>query len=204
MKGFQNTLKRSFITGLLTLTPLFLTIYIAIRVINAIENASEVILGPLAAIPGLGVVIFFLIILLVGFATRYYLGKRLFEFLENIFIRIPFIKSVYQGIKKVSQSLYSEDKFIIKKTVLVQYPQKDSYAIGFLTSELSQPETFGLKAKKKYYSVFIPTTPNPTSGFMLVLPQEEVMLLDMSTEEAMQFIISLGSASKNTVSQDNQ
>ncbi len=200
MKSFKHILRRSFITGLVALIPLFLTIYIAIKVVEIIESAADIFLGPLAAIPGLGFILFILIVLFVGFITQYYLGRQAFEFLENVFTRIPFVKNIYSSIKQVSQSVYNRDKFLIKKTVLLEYPKKDSFAMGFITSELTHPENFGLDKDARYYSVFVPTTPNPTSGFNLILKESQIIPLDMSTEEGMKFIISLGSVYKGSKS----
>ncbi len=192
MKSIKQLLKRSFITGIAALTPLVVTIFIAVKVIEVMDDISEVFLGPLAAIPGLGFILFLVVVLLVGFITQNYFGKRLFEFLEKLVARIPFIKKIYTSIKQVSQSLYSRDRFLIKETVLVEYPKKGSHAMGFITSSVPTPEKLGLNNDQQYFSVFIPTTPNPTSGFLLILPDSEITRLPLTTEEGMKFIISLG------------
>jgi len=134
-----------------------------------------------------------LLVSAVGLLTRYYIGKRLIEWLDTIMLRVPLLNKIYGTIKQVNEAFSSGKKTSFKTVVLIEYPRSGIYSIGFLTSE--NQDEIQRKTGEKLVCVFIPTTPNPTSGFLVLIPQDQVTKLDMSVAEGIKYIISLGSVS---------
>ncbi|WP_025028203.1 DUF502 domain-containing protein [Caldalkalibacillus mannanilyticus] len=140
-------------------------------------------------IPGIGFIFMILILIGVGYATRGIIGKRAIRITERAFKRIPVVKSIYSTVQQVTTA-FIQDRTSFKKVVLVEYPRKGLYTVGFLTGE-SQGEVQE-KTERECVNVFLPTTPNPTSGWLVIVPKEDIMLLDMSVEQGLKFIISGG------------
>lgn len=198
--GLLNTLKKSFLTGLFLLLPLGITVFIVNLLLEYIgEPASKVVFGwvdigirskmivsSLLNINSVLVVV--LVITAVGFISNYFLGKILINSTEQIINRVPGINTIYKSIKQVVNTFGENKSF--SKTVLVEYPRKGCYAIGFLTGE-SSGET-QQKTNEYLLNIFMPTTPNPTSGFLLLIPEKDVIKLDMSVSDGMKFVISGG------------
>lgn len=190
-------MKSYFITGLLVLVPLCITIWVLSTLIGLMDQS--LLLLPAAwrpeayfgrAIPGIGAILTLLIVLGTGLVATNFFGKRLIEFWEALLARVPVVKSIYYSVKQVSDTLFSDSGQAFRKALLVQYPRQGSWTIGFLTGQPGGDVANYLEGE--FVSVYIPTTPNPTSGFFLMMPTADVVELDMSVDEALKYIISMG------------
>jgi uncharacterized membrane protein len=141
-------------------------------------------------IPGLGLVLVVLIVLVVGILTRNFVGRRMVRLGERIVDRIPLARVLYVGVKQLMEALILQKSKAFQKAALIEYPRKGVYAIAFITGE-SRGEVQQL-TEKKMINVFVPTTPNPTSGFYILIPEDELKILDMTVEEAFKLIVSGG------------
>lgn len=147
-------------------------------------------------IPGLGLIVTIFLLIVVGMATRSFIGKQVIRITEIFFYRIPIARSIYSTVQQIINA-FTQDKSSFKQVVLVEYPRKGLYTIGFLTGE-SQGE-IREKTSKELVNVFLPTTPNPTSGWLVLVPKEEVVLLEMTVEEGLKYIISGGAAAPKKI-----
>lgn len=185
-------LRRFFITGLVVFIPLVATIYILWLSFNFLDGLLrpfvKLIVG--REIPGLGILVTLLLILIVGAFTTIAVGRKAVEIFEKYLLKIPVVKWIYSSIKQVSEVLLMQKTTGFKTVVLVQFPREGSYAIG-LTSGATVPEIQD-KTKEHLINVFIPTTPNPTSGFFIMVPEKDVIQLDLTVEEAFRLILSGG------------
>ena len=143
------------------------------------------------AIPGLEIVLAIIFITLVGSLSLSFIGKKILQFVNDLFKRIPILRTIYSAIGQMTESL-APKKGDRKSVVLIEYPRKRSWAVGFATKD--NEGEISKKTNKNLVNVFVPTTPNPTSGFLLMFPKEEVLYLDMSFEEASKFIVSAGTS----------
>ena len=134
------------------------------------------------------------VVTLIGILARYYIGKRLIDFADNLMLRVPVLNKIYGTIKQVDQAFTSGKKSSFQTVVLVEYPRDGIYSVGFITSEHAD-EVYD-KTNKKCVCIFIPTTPIPTGGFLIIVPQEKVIKLDMSVEDGFKYIISIGAISQ--------
>ena len=190
-------LKRYFITGLLVLVPLVITIWVLKTLLDIIDQTlllfptswrPEMVLG--FYVPGVGAVLTLAIVLVTGVIATNFFGKRIILFWEGLLSRVPVVKSIYYSVKQVSDTLFSDSGQAFHQTLLVQYPRRGSWTIAFKTGQPGGDIVNYLKGD--YVSVYIPTTPNPTSGFFLMMPRSDVIELDMSVDEALKYIISMG------------
>ena len=190
-------MRKYFITGLLILVPLAITLWVVNLVIGTMDQSllllparwqPEVLFG--FRIPGLGTILTLLIIFLTGVATRNFVGKQVVQLWEGLLIRIPVVNSIYSSVKQVSDTLFSSSGNAFRKAVLVQYPRAGSWTIAFLTGVPGGDVANHLVGD--YVSIYVPTTPNPTSGFFLMMPRADVIELDMSVDEALKYIVSMG------------
>ncbi|MEW9899276.1 DUF502 domain-containing protein [Chitinivorax sp. PXF-14] len=190
-------MKRYFITGLLIWVPLGITLWVLNALISTMDQS--LLLLPSAYrpksmfgfdIPGLGAILTVLIVFTTGLLTANIIGQRLIAFWEALLGRIPVVKSIYYSVKQVSDTLFSSSGEAFRKALLVQYPRQGSWTIAFMTGTPSGEVASVLK--EEFVSVYIPTTPNPTSGFFLMMPKKDVVELDMSVDEALKYIISMG------------
>ena len=195
-------MKRYFITGLLIWVPLGLTAWVLKFLIGTMDQSllllpdslqPERILG--ISIPGIGTVLTLLVVFITGLLTANIIGQKLVSFWEGVLWRIPIVKSIYWGIKQVSDTIFSSQGEAFRKALLVQYPREGSWTIAFMTGQPGGDVINHLKGE--YISVYVPTTPNPTSGFFLMMPKSDVIELDMSVDEALKYIISMGVVSPN-------
>ena len=187
-----------FLTGILVMTPLILTIYVAWAFITFVDN----LVVPLVpfdyrpsnylpfSIPGLGLIIVFIFTTFVGLLATGLFGRTLIRIWENILNRMPVVRSVYSAIKQILETVMATQSDAFRQAVLVQYPRKDIWAIGFVTG--STKGEVGQRVDKKMVNVFMPTTPNPTSGFLLFFPEEDLIFLNMSVEDALKLVVSGG------------
>lgn len=195
-------MKRYFITGLLIWVPLGLTAWVLKILIGTMDQSllllpdslqPERLLG--MNIPGIGAVLTLLVVFVTGLLTANIIGQKLVSFWEGVLWRIPVVKSIYWGIKQVSDTIFSSQGEAFRKALLVQYPRKGLWTIAFMTGQPGGDVVNHLKGE--YISVYVPTTPNPTSGFFLMMPKSDVIELDMSVDTALKYIISMGVVSPN-------
>jgi uncharacterized membrane protein len=189
--------KRYLITGLLVLVPLAITIWVLATLIGIMD--SSLLLLPASwrpearlgyTIPGLGALLTVLIVLVTGVIATNFFGKRILLFWEALLARVPVVKSIYYSVKQVSDTLFSDSGQAFRKALLVEYPRAGSWTIAFQTGHPGGSVARHLPGE--HVSVYVPTTPNPTSGFFLMMPVSEVIELDMGVDEALKYIISMG------------
>jgi len=195
--SFVNFIKRYFFTGLLISAPIGATIYITIFIVEFIAGLVPQRFNPNGLlpeiigyeIPGLELIIAFISFILIGLIFSTLFGKAILGYFDNLITRIPFAGNVYKAIKQITETFSNADA-AYQKVVLIEYPRKDIYAIGFMTGETKGE----IKDRKKIdmVNVFVPTTPNPTSGFLLFIPKEDAVELDMSVEDAIKLVVSAG------------
>ncbi|OUW49448.1 MAG: hypothetical protein CBD56_00415 [Candidatus Pelagibacter sp. TMED196] len=193
-KSLLSSLRNNFIAGIVVLIPIGITLYLTLFIINVSSNLIPKEINPNHYlpynIPGLEILIAVLLITIIGWISLSFIGKRLFNFFESILNKIPIIRTIYSAVEQLIET-FTNSKSDKKTVVLIEYPRKGVYAVGFATKE--NTGEIKKKAGKDLINVFVPTTPNPTSGFLLMFPKEEVIYLDLSFEEASKFIVSAGS-----------
>jgi uncharacterized membrane protein len=192
-------LRNYFITGVVILIPIGFTLYLSKILIGLSSNLIPENINPNSylpyAIPGIEIIISVILITIVGGLSLSFLGKRILKVIDDLFKRIPFLRTIYSAILQMTETFSNKDNDK-KSVVLIEYPRKGVWAVGFATKE--NTGEMAKKTNQKLINVFVPTTPNPTSGFLLMFPIEDVIYLDMSFEEASKFIVSAGtSAGKN-------
>ena len=189
-------LRNYFIAGVLVLIPIGVTVYLTLFFIKIFSKILPQEINPNHylpySIPGLEIIISIVVITVIGWLSLSFLGKKLVKLVNDIFKKIPFLRTVYSAIGQMTQSFAQSRKSKKKSVVLVEYPRKGSWAVGFATQE--NTGEIASKTNKNLINVFVPTTPNPTSGFLLMFPQEEIIYLDMSFEDASKFIVSAGTS----------
>ena len=206
--GLLAGLRNSFLTGLVVIAPVALTIWLIWSVIGWIDgfvlpfipnlyhpdNILNTIFGQDVAINirGLGVVVFLLFTTFVGWIAKGFLGRSLIRFGENLVRRMPVVRSIYSGVKQIAETVFAQSDRSFEKACLIEYPRKGIWAIGFISTDAKGEVKYKVKAQSDLLSVFVPTTPNPTSGFMLFFPRSDVIELDMSIEDAAKLVISAG------------
>jgi len=181
-------LRGQFIMGLVLVVPLGLTAWILVWIFNAIDN----ILGPYIEklwghyYPGIGFGVMVVLIYLIGLLAGNFLGRRLIRFGESLLARVPVVRPLYNGIKQVLESFSSPGKTGFMQVVLIEYPRKGIKAIGFITNELTD------SSGQKLINVFIPTSPNPTTGFLQIVKEEEITRTRLSVDDAIKMVVSVG------------
>lgn len=190
-------MKKYLITGLLIWVPLVITVWVLSFLVGTLDQTLLLLpedwqprtwLG--FNIPGLGALLTLAVVLLTGMLGANILGQRLVRLWEALLNRIPVVKSLYSSVKQVSDTLFSSSGQAFRKALLVQYPRQGSWTIAFLTGQPGGDVANHLQGD--YVSVYVPTTPNPTSGFFLMMPKADVIELDMNVDEALKYIISMG------------
>ena len=192
-------MRNYFITGIVVLIPIGITLYLTKFFIGISSQIIPENINPNNylpyAIPGLEILISIIIITLVGGLSLSFLGKKVLKLIDDLFKRIPFLRTIYSAILQMTES-FSNNKNDKKSVVLIEYPRKGVWAVGFATKE--NKGEMAKKTNQKLINVFVPTTPNPTSGFLLMFPLSDVIYLDMSFEEASKFIVSAGTSNSTT------
>ena len=198
-KSLSLTLRNYFITGVVVLIPIGFTLYLSKILIGISSNLIPKNLNPNHYlpfdIPGVEILISVLLITIVGGLSLSFFGRRILKLIDDLFKRIPFLRTVYSAIVQMTETFSKKDDNQ-KSVVLVEYPRKGVWAVGFATKE--NTGEMADKTNKKSINVFVPTTPNPTSGFLLMFPIEDVIYLNMTFEEASKFIVSAGTSNKQT------
>ena len=194
-KSLSLTLRNYFITGVVVLIPIGFTLYLSKILIGISSNLIPKNLNPNHYlpfdIPGVEILISILLITIVGGLSLSFFGRRILKLIDDLFKRIPFLRTVYSAIVQMTETFSKKDGDT-KSVVLVEYPRKGVWAVGFATKE--NVGEMAKKTNKKLINVFVPTTPNPTSGFLLMFPTEDVIYLDMNFEDASKFIVSAGTS----------
>jgi uncharacterized membrane protein len=200
----SGSLKKYLLAGLVVWLPLLITIGVLRFIIDLLDNTlalipeayqPEHLLG--LHIPGLGVILSLILLVSTGvFATNFF-GQRLVIWGELILSRIPLVRSIYNAVKQVMNAVLSTNSEAFRKVLLIEYPRQGVWSVGFQTGSVNAE--INDKVKDEMISLFIPTTPNPTSGFLLMFPKKDTIELDMSIDEALKFIISLGVMQPNNV-----
>lgn len=192
-----RVLRRYFFTGLLVLLPVVVTVSVLWRFFFALDDILgrfvETYLG--RSVPGVGLVALITLILGIGAVASNFLGKRVIRIGERLVVRVPLMGWIYRTTKQLFSTILEERGESFRKVVLVSYPQKGTYSVAFVTSE--SPTSVESELGKGFVTVFLPTTPNPTSGFLLVVPAEEVIPMDLSVDEGLRLVISAGALSEN-------
>lgn len=194
---FKTTIKKYLLAGILVLLPIGITIYIVNFLVGLMDRFLKFVPNKYHPdtylpfhVPGLGLILLLVITFLTGLIARNYVGRKLVSFGEDIVRRIPLVRGIYLSIKQLVESILMQTGKDFKRVVLIRYPHRNSYALGFLTGiaggEVQE------KTEKKVLNVFVPTTPNPTSGFYLMIPEDEVIMLNMSVESAFKLLMSGG------------
>lgn len=198
--GIFARLRASFLTGIVVIAPVGLTIWLIWTLIGWVDGFvlplvpsrfnPEQYIG--INLRGIGVIFFLFFTIMVGWVAKGLIGRSLIRFAESLVERMPVVRSVYGGVKQIAETIFAQSERNFEKACLIQYPRKGIWAIGFISTQargevLEKAETMG-----PLVSIFVPTTPNPTSGFLLFFPQEDVIELDMSIEEAAKLVISAG------------
>ena len=195
-RSFTLILRNYFITGVVVLIPIGFTLYLSKILIGVSSNLIPENLNPNSylpyAIPGIEILISIILITIVGGLSLSFLGKRVLKLIDDLFKRIPFLRTIYSAILQMTESFSNKDNDK-KSVVLIEYPRKGVWAVGFATKE--NKGEMADKTNQRLINIFVPTTPNPTSGFLLMFPIDDVIYLNMTFEEASKFIVSAGTSS---------
>jgi uncharacterized membrane protein len=194
----EKRLKPIFFTGLLTVVPIAMTVVVVNWIVGTMDELlnrfipdryqPDVLLG--FPIPGLGLLATLLLVMVVGMLTANFFGRKLFEFSEGLMGRIPLVKGIYSLFKQVANTVLHKDKQSFRKVVLIEYPRRGIWMVGFVTGR-TEGEIQEL-TDRRVINVFVPTTPNPTSGFYILVPEEDAQVLEMTVEDAFKLVISGG------------
>tara|TARA_B100000902_G_scaffold196666_1_gene187809 strand:+ start:263 stop:880 length:618 start_codon:yes stop_codon:yes gene_type:complete len=195
-KSLALILRNYFITGVVVLIPIGFTLYLSKFLIGFSSGIIPENINPNSylpySIPGIEIIISIILITIVGGLSLSFLGKKILKLIDDLFKKIPFLRTVYSAILQMTETFSKKDGEK-KSVVLIEYPRKGVWAVGFATKE--NKGEMAVKTNQKLINVFVPTTPNPTSGFLLMFPIDEVIYLDMTFEEASKFIVSAGTSS---------
>ena len=198
-KLFALKLRNYFFTGVVVLIPIGFTLYLTKILISVSSRLIPSEINPNTylhfSIPGLEIILTIIFITTIGYLSLSFLGKKLLQIVDDLFKKIPILRTIYSAIGQMTQS-FTEKKNNKKSVVLVEYPRKDTWAVGFATKD--NKGEMKDKTNRDLVNVFVPTTPNPTSGFLLMFPKEDVIYLDISFEEASKFIVSAGTSNPKT------
>ena len=194
-KSLFRTLRNYFITGAIVLIPIGITIYLSIFLIKFSSRLLPSKINPNNYlpfdIPGIEILITIIFITIVGGISLSFIGKKILEIFNNILKRIPILRTIYSAVGQLTES-FAQTKGAKKSVVLIEYPRKGLWAVGFATKD--NKGEISKKTNEQLVNVFVPTTPNPTSGFLLMVPKKDIVYLDMSFEEASKFIVSAGTS----------
>ena len=198
--GLISRFRSSFLTGLVVIAPVALTIWLIWTAIGWIDSVvlplvpydfqPEKYIG--INLRGVGLIFFLIFTVLVGWIAKGLIGRSMIAFAESFVERMPVIRSIYSGVKQIAETVFAQSERSFEKACLIQYPRKGIWAIGFISTEAKGEVAREAETDDTLLSVFVPTTPNPTSGFLLFFPKGDVIELDMSVEDAAKLVISAG------------
>lgn len=203
-------LRSLLVTGIITITPVGLSIYILVIIFNWLDSVLGTIIQRilhqlgLFYIPGLGFILLLLVILAVGLLTQIYLGRQLIRLGQRFVERIPFLSKLVKAVRQIIDSLALSKNELFRQAVLVEYPRHGIWSIGFLTRRAGGEVRERLRPEhdNRLLSIFIPTTPNPTSGMLVYVPEDDVIVLDMPVDEAVKLIVSGGALVTQTTAEE--
>ena len=194
-KSFALKLRNYFFTGVVVLIPIGFTLYLTKILISVSSKLIPSEINPNTylhfSIPGLEIILTIIFITIIGYLSLSFLGKKFLQIVDDLFKRIPILRTIYSAIGQMTES-FTQKKNNKKSVVLIEYPRKGTWAVGFATKD--NKGEMKNKTSRDLVNVFVPTTPNPTSGFLLMFPKEDVIYLDISFEEASKFIVSAGTS----------
>ncbi len=198
--GLIAGLRSSFLTGIVVIAPVALTIWLIWSIMGWIDGFvlplvpgrfnPEQYIG--INLRGVGVIFFLVFTIFVGWVAKGLIGRSLIRFAESLVERMPVVRSIYSGVKQIAETIFAQSERNFEKACLIQYPRKGIWAIGFISTDARGEVSQKAETMGKLISVFVPTTPNPTSGFLLFFPEEDVVELEMSLEDAAKLVISAG------------
>jgi len=198
--GLIARLRSSFLTGLVVIAPVAMTMWLLWTTMGWIDSVvlplvpdqiqPEKYIG--INLRGVGLIIFLIFTVLVGWIAKGLIGRSLISFAESFVQRMPVVRSVYSGVKQIAETVFAQSERSFEKACLIQYPRKGIWAIGFISTEAKGEVAREAETDDTLISVFVPTTPNPTSGFLLFFPKSDIIELDMSVEDAAKLVISAG------------
>jgi len=198
--GFFSTIRANFLTGIIVIAPVFLTAYLIWWFVGVIDGwvlplvperyQPKPYLG--INVKGYGVIVFLIFAVIIGSMAKGFMGRWLLHRGEKLVDRMPVVRSIYNGLKQIAETVLSQSSSSFERACLVQYPREGIWAVAFVSTETRGEVLEQLPGDDPYLSIFLPTTPNPTSGFLLFLPKRDVILLDMDVENAAKLVISAG------------
>ena len=198
--NLTSKLRNNFLTGLAVIIPVFITAYLIWSTISLIDGwvlplipekyTIDKFIG--IDVKGIGVVIFLLFTVIIGSLTKGYFGRTILKSAESLVDRMPVVRSIYNGIKQIAETIFNQSNNSFERACLVEYPRKGIWAVAFVSTKTKGEVNSKLGENKDLHSIFLPTTPNPTSGFLLFLPEKDIVFLDMSVEDAAKLVISAG------------
>ena len=209
---FTSNLRNNFLTGLAVIIPVFITAYLIWSTIGIVDSwvlplipekyAIDKFIG--IDVKGIGVVIFLLFTVFIGSLTKGYFGRTILKSVESLVDRMPVVRSIYNGIKQIAETVFSQSNNSFERACLVEYPRKGIWAVAFVSTKTKGEVSEKIGKNKELFSIFLPTTPNPTSGFLLFLPEKDIIFLDMSVEDAAKLVISAGLVTPKNIIASNQ
>lgn len=193
--GVTARLRGNFLTGLVIVLPVALTIWMVWAFVGFVDNSVLPLVPeaykPSSQLRGYGVIIFLVFTTIVGSLTKGMFGKQIMKYIEGLVDRMPIVRSIYNGVKQIVETVLNQSNNSFEKACMVEYPRRGIWAIAFV-STATKGEVLAKSGEDAMMSVFLPTTPNPTSGFLLFVPQKDVLILDMDVESAAKLVISAG------------
>jgi uncharacterized membrane protein len=209
---FTSNLRNNFLTGLAVIIPVFITTYLIWSTIGIIDGwvlplipekyAIDKFIG--IDVKGIGVIIFLLFTVFIGSLTKGYFGRTILKSAESLVDRMPVVRSIYNGIKQIAETVFSQSNNSFERACLVEYPRKGIWAVAFVSTKTKGEVSEKIGKNKELFSIFLPTTPNPTSGFLLFLPKKDIIFLDMTVEDAAKLVISAGLVTPKNIIGSNQ
>lgn len=200
MNKLTSVLKKYFISGVLVVVPIILT-YIVLRfMFESIDGILQPLINKILgySVFGLGIFVTILVIILAGIFTRNIIGARIYRLGDMVMVKVPIIRPIYSATKQLIEAVTKPTMKSFKEVALVEYPRKGAYALGFISNRIEVKTTEGVKT---YYSVFVPSTPTPISGMVILFPSEDVIPIEMSVEDGIKFLVSGGVASPEMLTQ---
>ena len=209
---FTSNLRNNFLTGLAVIIPVFITTYLIWSTIGIVDGwvlplipekyAIDKFIG--IDVKGIGVIIFLLFTVFIGSLTKGYFGRTILKAAESLVDRMPVVRSIYNGIKQIAETVFSQSNNSFERACLVEYPRKGIWAVAFVSTKTKGEVSEKIGKNKELFSIFLPTTPNPTSGFLLFLPEKDIIFLDMTVEDAAKLVISAGLVTPKDIIASNQ
>ena len=209
---FTSNLRNNFLTGLAVIIPVFITTYLIWSTIGIVDGwvlplipekyALDKFIG--IDVKGIGVIIFLLFTVFIGSLTKGYFGRTILKSAESLVDRMPVVRSIYNCIKQIAETVFSQSNNSFERACLVEYPRKGIWAVAFVSTKTKGEVSEKIGKNKELFSIFLPTTPNPTSGFLLFLPEKDIIFLDMTVEDAAKLVISAGLVTPKDIIASNQ